>query len=188
PGARTPAGRCPASDPRPRRRCRSGAAPCDRDRQGATRRRPRIAERGPWTLLAVGTFHIERYAGGPICSRSLFALIGQWTGGDPWGIVRAMAKSPFSLEGKTAIDTGGGTGIGKSLPIEFGRAGDDVALWSRKHEAIERVVKAVRDIGKRSFAVAVDVRQEDQVKATVDRAVEEWGRLDIMVNNAGASF
>jgi len=99
-----------------------------------------------------------------------------------------MAKSPFSLEGKTAIVTGGGTGIGKSIAIEFARAGADVALCSRKLEHLEPVVKAVRDVGKRSFAVALDVRQEDQVKAMVDRAVQEWGRLDIMVNNAGASF
>src|SRR3989442_490232 len=99
-----------------------------------------------------------------------------------------MAKSPFSLEGKTAIVTGGGTGIGKSIAIECARVGADVALCSRKLEHLEPVVKAVRDIGKRSFAVAMDVRQEDQVKAVVDRAVQEWGRLDIMVNNAGASF
>src|SRR5437868_15435673 len=99
-----------------------------------------------------------------------------------------MAKSPVSLEGKTAIVTGGGTGISKSIAIEFARAGADVALCSRKLEHLEPVVKAVRDIGKRSFAVAMDVRQEDQVKAVVDRAVQEWGHLDIMVNNAGASF
>src|SRR6058998_373870 len=99
-----------------------------------------------------------------------------------------MAKSPFSLEGKTAIVTGGGTGIGKSIALEFARAGADVALCSRKLEHLEPVVKAVRDVGKRSFAMAVDVRQEEQVKAMVDRAAQEWGRLDIMVNNAGASF
>src|SRR5712692_388235 len=99
-----------------------------------------------------------------------------------------MAKSPFSLEGRTAIVTGGGTGIGKSIAIEFARAGADVALCSRKLEHLEPVVKAVRDAGQRSFAMAVDVRQEEQVKAMVDRAVQEWGRLDIMVNNAGGSF
>src|SRR5213593_3609557 len=119
----------------------------------------------------------------PFCPHSL-----RWTGGDPWGIVRARAKSPFSLEGKTAIVTGGGTGIGKSIAIEFARAGADVALCSRKLEHLEPVVKAVRDLGKRSFAMAVDVRQEEQVKGMVDRVAQEWGRLDIMVNNAGASF
>src|SRR5512132_2608274 len=103
-------------------------------------------------------------------------------------MVPAMAKTPFSLEGKTAIVTGGGTGIGKSIAIEFARAGADVALCSRKLEHLEPVVKAVRDLGKRSLAAAVDVRQEEQVKGMVDRVVREWGRLDIMVNNAGASF
>src|SRR5438046_4269343 len=99
-----------------------------------------------------------------------------------------MAKNPFSLEGKTAIFTGGGTGIGKAIAIEFARAGADVALCSRKLEHLEPVTKAVRDLGRRSFAMAVDVRQEDQVKAMVEQAVKDWGRLDIMVNNAGASF
>lgn len=103
--------------------------------------------------------------------------------------MRAMAtKSPFSLEGKTAIVTGGGTGIGKSIAIEFARAGADVGLCSRKLEHLEPVAKAIHDLGRRSFAMPVDVRQEEQVKAVVERAVQEFGRLDIMVNNAGASF
>jgi NAD(P)-dependent dehydrogenase (short-subunit alcohol dehydrogenase family) len=99
-----------------------------------------------------------------------------------------MAKSPFSLEGKTAIVTGGGTGIGKSIAIEFARAGADVAVCSRKLEHLEPVVKTICDLGRRSFAEALDVRVEDQVKAMVARAAREFGRLDIMVNNAGASF
>ena len=103
-------------------------------------------------------------------------------------MVPAMAKNPFSLEGKTAIVTGGGTGIGKSIALEFARAGADVALCSRKLEHLEPVAKAITDLGRKTFAVAVDVRQEDQVKGMVERAVAEWGRLDVMVNNAGASF
>ena len=96
--------------------------------------------------------------------------------------------SPFSLEGKTAIVTGGGTGIGKSIAIEYARAGADVGIASRKLEHLEPVAKEIAALGRRSFAMAVDVRQEDQVKALVERAVAEWGRLDVMVNNAGASF
>ena len=96
--------------------------------------------------------------------------------------------SPFSLEGKTAIVTGGGTGIGKSIAIEYARAGADVGIASRKMEHLEPVAKEIAALGRRAFAMAVDVRQEDQVKALVERAVSEWGRLDVMVNNAGASF
>jgi len=94
----------------------------------------------------------------------------------------------FSLDGRVAIITGGGTGIGKSMAIEFARAGADVAIASRKLEHLEPVAKEVEKLGKRTFAMAVDVRQEDQVQALVERAVKEFGRLDIMVNNAGASF
>jgi len=99
-----------------------------------------------------------------------------------------MAESPFSLNGKTAIVTGGGTGIGKSIAIEFAKAGADVALCSRKLEHLEPVMKEIQRLGKRSFAMVVDVRQEEQIKGIVERAVQEWGRLDIMINNAGASF
>jgi 3-oxoacyl-[acyl-carrier protein] reductase len=99
-----------------------------------------------------------------------------------------MANSPFSLAGKTAIVTGGGTGIGKSIAIEFARAGADVALCSRKLEHLEPVAQEIANLGRRTFAIALDVRQEDQVKGLVERAVSEFGRLDIMVNNAGASF
>jgi len=103
-------------------------------------------------------------------------------------MVPAMANSPFSLEGKTAIVTGGGVGIGRSIAIEFARAGADVAVCSRKVDNCETVAKEIRNLGRRSFAMAVDVRVEEQVQGVVDRAVREWGRLDVMVNNAGASF
>src|SRR2546428_12870370 len=74
----------------------------------------------------------------------------------PWSIVPAMAKPAFSLEGKIAIVTGGGTGIGKSIAIEFARAGSDVAICSRKLVQLEPVGKAIRDLGRRSFAMVVD--------------------------------
>ena len=97
-------------------------------------------------------------------------------------------KSPFSLEGRTAIVTGGGTGIGKSIAIEFARAGADVAICSRKIEHLEPVAEAVRALGRRTFAMIVDVRVEEQVQAVVERAARDFGRLDVMINNAGASF
>src|SRR6266850_1726810 len=96
--------------------------------------------------------------------------------------------NPFSLDGKTAIVTGGGTGIGKSIAIEFARAGADVAICSRKLEHLEPVEKEIKNLGRKAFSMALDVRQEEQVKAIVERVTQEWGHLDVMVNNAGASF
>jgi NAD(P)-dependent dehydrogenase (short-subunit alcohol dehydrogenase family) len=97
-------------------------------------------------------------------------------------------KSPFSLEGRTAIITGGGTGIGKSIAIEFARAGADVVVCSRKMEHLEPVAEAVRGLRRRTFAMVVDVRVEEQVQAIVERTARDFGRLDVMINNAGASF
>ena len=99
-----------------------------------------------------------------------------------------MPASPFSLENKIAIVTGGGVGIGRSVAIEFARAGADVVVASRKLENLEPVTAEIKTLGRRSFAMAVDVRQEDAVKELVERTVRDLGRLDIMVNNAGASF
>jgi 3-oxoacyl-[acyl-carrier protein] reductase len=99
-----------------------------------------------------------------------------------------MATSLFSVENKVAIVTGGGVGIGRSIALEFARAGADVVVASRKMENLEPVTAEIKKLGRRSFAIAVDVRQEDAVKGLVERTVKELGRLDVMINNAGASF
>jgi NAD(P)-dependent dehydrogenase (short-subunit alcohol dehydrogenase family) len=99
-----------------------------------------------------------------------------------------MQASPFSLEGKVAIVTGGGTGIGKAIATEFARAGADVVIASRKLEHLEPVAAELGRLGRRSFAVVTDVRNEDQVRELVERTVQEFGKLDVIVNNAGASF
>jgi 3-oxoacyl-[acyl-carrier protein] reductase len=99
-----------------------------------------------------------------------------------------MAASPFSLERKIAVVTGGGVGIGRSIALEFAKAGADVVICSRKIENLEPVTAEIKTLGRRSFCVAVDVRDEEAVKGLVERTVKELGRLDIMVNNAGASF
>ncbi len=99
-----------------------------------------------------------------------------------------MAASPFSLEQKIAVVTGGGVGIGRSIALEFAKAGADVVICSRKIENLEPVTAEIKKLGRRSFCMAVDVREEEAIKGLVERTVKELGRLDIMVNNAGASF
>src|SRR6266498_1838246 len=98
-----------------------------------------------------------------------------------------MAASPFSLEKKVAIVTGGGVGIGRSIAIEFVRAGADVVICSRKKENLEPVVAEITKLGRRSFYKTVNIRQKDAVKTLIKRTTKEMGRLNIMVNNAGAS-
>ena len=99
-----------------------------------------------------------------------------------------MTQSPFSLEGKTIIVTGGGIGIGKSISIECARAGADIMLCSRRMEHLEATAEAIRGLGKRALALTVDVRDPEQVQSVVQRTLEEFGTIDVLVNNHGASF
>lgn len=99
-----------------------------------------------------------------------------------------MSEFSFNLTGKTAIVTGGGTGIGKAIALALGRAGVDVAIASRSIEHLEPVAAQIQQMGRRSLAISADVRDEDMVVNVVNRAVEAFGRVDILVNNSGVSF
>jgi NAD(P)-dependent dehydrogenase (short-subunit alcohol dehydrogenase family) len=92
------------------------------------------------------------------------------------------------LAGQTAIVTGGGTGIGLAIARHFGRRGARVVIASRSPEHLEDGVRQIREDGSTAIGVEVDVRQPDQVDAMVARAVEEFGRVDILVNNAAGNF
>ncbi len=99
-----------------------------------------------------------------------------------------MVGSAFSLAGKTAIVTGGGIGIGKSISLEYARAGADVMLCSRRMEHLESTAEEIRQLGRRALPLTVDVRDPEQVNSVVQRTLEEFGHIDILVNNHGASF
>ena len=91
----------------------------------------------------------------------------------------------FKLDRKTALVTGGGTGIGKALAIALAEPGADVAVSGRSSATIDAVKSEIESIGRRSLAIVADVRIKADVDRTIDTIVEEWGRLDIGVNNAG---
>ena len=99
-----------------------------------------------------------------------------------------MASSVFDISGKTALVTGGGTGIGKAIALEFARAGVDVAVASRSMEHLEPVAKEIEALGRRSLAIPTDVRKEEMVENMVAKSIEKLGHIDILVNNTGVSF
>jgi glucose 1-dehydrogenase len=91
-----------------------------------------------------------------------------------------------SLEGQSALVTGAGSGIGRAVAIALGQAGAKVAVNYVVHpEQAEEVAQAVRAAGAKAIIVQADVSKEAEVQAMVQTAAAEFGRLDIMVSNAG---
>ncbi|MFC6941420.1 SDR family NAD(P)-dependent oxidoreductase [Salinirubellus sp. GCM10025818] len=96
----------------------------------------------------------------------------------------------FSVEGQTVVITGSSQGIGKVTAERFAEEGANVVVSSRSREKIDEVVAGIESSEAPGGAIAVecDVREREAVEALVDAAIEEFGSLDTMVNNAGASF
>jgi NAD(P)-dependent dehydrogenase (short-subunit alcohol dehydrogenase family) len=93
--------------------------------------------------------------------------------------------APDANAGKVALVTGGGTGIGRATALELARTGAKVAICGRRPEPLE-AVKA--ELGEDCLAVPTDVREPEQVAALVDQTVDRFGRIDVLVNNAGGQF
>ena len=89
------------------------------------------------------------------------------------------------LQDKVAIITGGATGIGRAASLLFAGEGAKIVVADRNAPEAERTVSMVRDAGGDAFFVEVDVSKAAQVSAMVEQAVERFGRLDVLVNNAG---
>ncbi|WP_448319972.1 SDR family oxidoreductase [Streptomyces sp. CO7] len=95
-------------------------------------------------------------------------------------------KGSGKLEGRKAVITGGDSGIGRAVALAFAREGADVLftyLEDEKEDARE-TARLVEDAGRRAVAVSCDIREEANCRALIDRAVEEFGRIDVLVNNA----
>ncbi|MCL5044996.1 MAG: glucose 1-dehydrogenase [Deltaproteobacteria bacterium] len=95
---------------------------------------------------------------------------------------------PFGVEGKVTIVTGGGTGIGAAIAREFALRGAPVIIASRKAEHLEPTRDALRKAGGRCELFVCDVRDAAACEALVGEAVRHFGRLDVLVNNHGASI
>jgi peroxisomal 2,4-dienoyl-CoA reductase len=91
--------------------------------------------------------------------------------------------------GKVALVTGGGTGIGRGIAEALARSGADVAIVSRKAEHVVAAAEPMAAAtGRRCLPIVADVRQPEAVDSAVSRAIQELGRLDIVVNNAAGNF
>lgn len=93
----------------------------------------------------------------------------------------------FSLEGKVALITGGSRGIGRAIALTFADAGADIAVSSRKLEALEIVATEIRAKGRKGMAIASHVARPEESKNLVEKVKVEFGRIDILVNNAGTN-
>jgi gluconate 5-dehydrogenase len=94
----------------------------------------------------------------------------------------------FRLDGKAAIVTGGGRGLGQYIAEALADAGAGVMLCSRKAEACEQVAQGISDRGGRALAMGCDVTREGEVERVVSAAEDAFGGLDILVNNSGATW
>ena len=87
------------------------------------------------------------------------------------------------LKGKVAIVTGGGSGIGRAIALRFAREDADIIVAGRTLEKIKGTAKDIEEIGSRSLALKADVSVSSDVAQMVKDAVDEFGRIDILVNN-----
>jgi len=95
--------------------------------------------------------------------------------------------SMFDLKGDKAIVTGGGQGLGREMALALAEAGADVAVVQRRVEVAEQTAEEIRKLGRDSFAMKVDVSKAEDVKNMVAAAKDRFGKIDILINNAGIS-
>lgn len=99
-----------------------------------------------------------------------------------------MYLPSFNLDGKVAIVTGAGRGIGRALAIGLAEAGADVALISRTETDLERTAASIKELGRRTLILQADVTNRNQVRDTVEQVMREWGKIDLLINNAGMNI
>ncbi|MHB1208781.1 MAG: SDR family oxidoreductase [Acidimicrobiales bacterium] len=99
-----------------------------------------------------------------------------------------MILDRFRLDGKVAIITGAGRGIGAASALALAECGADVVIASRTQSDLDRVSDQVKSTGRRAFAVAADLNDLSAVRSLAEVAREQFGRVDIVVNNVGGAI
>lgn len=99
-----------------------------------------------------------------------------------------MSPQRFSLEGKVALASGASRGLGRAIALGFADAGADVIVAARTTSGVERVEQEVRGRGRKGLALTADVTDSASVQSMVDAAVNQFGRIDILLNNVGMNI
>ncbi len=100
-------------------------------------------------------------------------------------------RSPLRSDanaGRVALVTGGGTGLGRATALELARSGAGVVLVGRRVEVLERTRREIEEAGAAALVAPADVRQPEDVERVVDAAIDRFGHVDVLVNNAGGQF
>ncbi|WP_319453115.1 MULTISPECIES: SDR family oxidoreductase [unclassified Mycobacterium] len=95
---------------------------------------------------------------------------------------------PDTYAGQVVVVTGGGTGLGRAMAVEFARLGATVAIASRGSEHRDSGIRAIEALGAKAIGIALDVRDEVTVAATFDQIEQQLGHVDVLVNNAAGNF
>ncbi len=96
--------------------------------------------------------------------------------------------APDAHAGSVALVSGGGTGIGRAAALELARTGARVVVCGRRADLLEETVAAIAAVGSEALAVPADLREHAAVAQVVDAALERFGAVDVLVNNAGGQF
>ena len=98
-----------------------------------------------------------------------------------------MILDRFRLQDKVAIVTGGSAGIGRGAALAFAEAGANVVCAARTQDRLDSVVAEIRKLGTRAVGISCDANEAADLKKLVQRTLDEFGRIDIVVNNAGGT-
>ena len=100
----------------------------------------------------------------------------------------ATVKELMCLEGRVSVVTGGATGLGLQMATALAEAGSNIVVCSRKLENCEAVAHQLEKLGAQALAVACDVTKPEQIEAMRDATLKRFGRVDVLVNNAGRAW
>lgn len=101
---------------------------------------------------------------------------------------RKVGQATFDFTDQVVIVTGASGGIGSALALKFAEAGADVVLHGRNAEALEARAQSVREFGRKAAVVTGNIREPETAEALVRTALEQFGRIDVLINNAGGNF